>query len=282
LNSRIITGIIIAVIGLSLLVVGIVLASQMIDTMTAGTVPQPTPVVETTVSVVTVTRDIPEGKVFEASDLTISDIPIRFVPRNSISSLDAVIGKIAKVELYEGEMVLDHNVANPTGKIFDIAYVLDETHVLMALPATDLMSRESLIQRGDIIDILVSYEEVVQQADDEDAPAVEDGEEATRRELVTFTAKQRLGITAIVIEILRERDQQADPTIVTIPQREQIVVQTYLVSLDPQDALILKYLIDIGGTLDYVIRAPTSTGDFSLTPVTSQFIRELYGLELLP
>jgi pilus assembly protein CpaB len=150
------------------------------------------------------------------------------------------------------------------------------------LPATDLMSRESLIQRGDIIDILVSYEEIVEQADDEDAAAAEEGEEATRRELVTFTAKQRLGITAIVIEILRERDQQADPTIVTIPQREQIVVQTYLVSLDPQDALILKYLIDIGGTLDYVIRAPTSTGDFSLTPVTSQFIRELYGLELLP
>lgn len=61
-----------------------------------------------------------------------------------------------------------------------------------------------------------------------------------------------------------------------------MAVQTYLVALDPQDALILKYFKDVGAIFDYVLRAPTSSGQFDLTPVTNEFIKELYGLELLP
>jgi hypothetical protein len=46
--------------------------------------------------------------------------------------------------------------------------------------------------------------------------------------------------------------------------------------------LVLKFLKDTGANFDMVLRAPTSSGQFQLTPVTAQYIRELYGLGLLP
>ena len=87
-----------------------------------------------------------------------------------------------------------------------------------------------------------------------------------------------------MIDIIQEEEQAAaQATEGQIgPRRNQVVVQAYLVALDPQDALIIKWLKDIGAIFDFVLRAPTSTGQFQITPVTAEFIKELYGLELLP
>jgi len=55
-----------------------------------------------------------------------------------------------------------------------------------------------------------------------------------------------------------------------------------LFALTPQDALILKHLKDTDAKFDIVLRAPTSTVQFELTPVTEEYIIEFYGLEILP
>jgi pilus assembly protein CpaB len=143
----------------------------------------------------------------------------------------------------------------------------------MALPATDLMSREAIIKRGDIVDILVSYPETLNPVGGTETDAAP--------QQVTFTAFQRLDITALVVDIVQDQNASQQDN-AAAPTREQTAVQAYLVALDPQDALVLKYLKDIGGTFDFVLRAPTSSGQFDLTPVTAKFIKELYGLELLP
>lgn len=276
MNSRLMTGIIIAVVGILLVVAGIFMAARLFDVNLSAPEPQPTPVVETKVMVAFAASDIAEGAVLTEGDVVLREVPIQYIPRDTIDNLEQATGRITKVDLYQGQMILAHNLADPTGQVFDLAYVISDTHVLMALPASDLMSRESIIQRGDIIDILVSYTESIERVSD----TGEEEEEATSQ-LITFNAKQRLDITAIVMDIVN-RDEEQEAITGGIPTRDQIVVQAYLVALDPQDALVLKYLIDIGGKLDYVIRAPTSTGQFDLTPVTSEFIKELYGLQLLP
>lgn len=272
MNSRLLTGIVIAVVGIVLVAAGIFMAMRLLDVNMSAPEPQPTPVLETTVQIAFAASDIMAGAVLTEADVVLTEIPIQYIPRDTIDTRDEAIGKITKVDLYQGQMILAHNLANPTAQVFDVAYIISDTHVLMALPASDLMSRESIIQRGDIIDILVSYTETIERVGD-----AEEDQEPTRQQ-VTFNAKQRLDITAIVMNIIRSDDEQD----AGIPTREQISVRAYLVALDPQDALVLKYLIDIGGVLDYVIRAPTSTGQFDLTPVTSEFIKELYGLQLLP
>ncbi len=277
MNSRLQTGLIISLIGVFLILAGVFAAVRLLNLTIVPASAQPTPQPETRLMVVVASHDIPSGRVLSQDDIVLEEIPLQYVPRDTISAFDLAVGKITKTDLFQGEMILSHNLANPTGQIYDIAYVLDDTHVLMAIPATDLMSREALIKRGDIIDVLATLSIPAEPSIGEQD--LEDGDDLTPK-LVTFGAFQRLNITAIVIDIIQNED--VDAPIDGFPEREQVVLQAYLIALDPQDALVLKFIKDNGGIFDFVLRAPTSTGEFELTPVTAEFIKELYGLELIP
>lgn len=270
MNSRTRTGIIIAVVGLILIALGLYAAIRLLNIGIRGAVQSaPTPPAAARTTVAFVTHDVAEGAILTANDVTLTEAPIELAPRDAVTNLDNAIGRITKTDLFQGEMILDHNLANPTGKAYDIAYVLDERHVLMALGVGDLMTREAIIKRGDIVDLLASYTTTLRPTD-------------TEPQVVTLASFQRLDITAMVIDII-EADN-ADPTLQapTGPVRSQVVVQAYLLALDPQAALVLKFLRDTGANFDFVLRAPTSSAQFQLTPVTAQYIRELYGLGLLP
>lgn len=285
MNSRVRTGLLIAIAGLFLIAVGVFAAIRFLDIniIPSGISPTPTPAAETKVKVAFAANDVAAGTVLTEQDVTLAEIPLVYAPRDTIPNLDNAVGRISKVDLFGGEMILQHNLADPTGQIYDIAYILDEAHVLMAMPATDLMSKESLIKRGDIVGILVSIEEKLAPGD-QTTGATE--EEAKNAQQVSFSAFKRLEITAIVIDIIQDEGGNtaagATPQANVGPRRDQVVIQAYLIALDPQSALVLKYLKDAGAIFDFVLLAPTSSGQFDLTPVTSQFIKELYGLELLP
>jgi len=248
--------------------------------------------------VVVTTRDVPLGHVLDAQDITLVDFPIEVIPRNAINNVDAVIGKFTKVDLVAGEMVQDHHLADPTNVNHDIAYVIGDNQVLMAFPAGDLMSGLNVLKRGDLIDILVTREETVdvQEAveegeEPEPLPPGEEPEQETRS--ITFDAKQALEITAIVADIVyEEQPQQAplgigeegeeeQPQPTPVPQPSEVTVRAYLFALAPQDALVLKHLKDTGATFDLVLRAPTATQLFELTPVTSEYLVERYELRII-
>jgi len=263
LNSRTRTGIIIAFAGVVLIAVGVYASIRLLNIgITTGGVPMtPTPPAETRITVAFVTHDVAEGTVLQAADVTLTEIPIELAPRDTITDLNNAIGRMTKTDLLQGEMVLDHNLANPTGQAYDIAYVLDERHVLMAIGIGDVMTRESIVKRGDIVDLFATYN--------------------TDR-VITFDSFQRLDITAIVMDIIQDENADPEQQAPVGPRRDQVIIQAYLLALDPQNALVLKFLKDTGATFDIVLRAPTSSGQFQLTPVTTQYITELYGLGLLP
>ena len=285
MNSRVRTGIIIAIAGFLIIAVGLFFALRFINLNVVGGVtnPPPTQEPEVVVQAVFATRDIPMGAVISEGDVRIGEYPIKFATKDMITSIDQVVGRISKTDLVEGESILKHNLADPTNVSDDIAYILDEKHVLMAMPATDLMSREAIIKRGDIVDILVSIQETLETIEADAGTATDATATETPPEMqqVTFSAFQKIGISAVVVDILEDPNADEQTENVT-PSRDQIVVQAYLLALNPQDALVIKYLKDTGGVFDFVIRAPTSTGQFDLTPVTAEFIKELYGLNLIP
>ncbi len=47
---------------------------------------------------------------------------------------------------------------------------------------------------------------------------------------------------------------------------------------DPQEAVILKYLRDSGGKIDFALRAPTSEQLFTIEPVTINYLADRYGI----
>lgn len=276
MSSRLRIGIIVAVIGLILIILGGIAVVRLYQETIAQPEPEEEVVEFITVEVVTASRDLRLGTLLTNEDLTVINIPVEFATRDTIANVEDVAGKILKVDLVQGEMILAHNLATPTAVTHDIAYVLSDTHVLFGLPATDILGRHALIQRGDIVDLYATVSTTIETVDEND-------ERTETTETVTFATHQRLDITAMVMDIITEEGNvQAEGDEAEELPREQVVIKAYLLALDPQDALIMKHLKDIGATFDFVLRAPTSEGHFNLTPVTSEYLKELYGLEILP
>lgn len=273
----------IIIVGLILVAVG-VFASVLLTRRFQGN-QSPAAVNETTVktSVAVVTRDLFLGDLIAETDVKLVDVPVEIAPRDTIAVLDQAVGKIIKTDLVQGEMLLSHNLADPTSKIKDLGFILSEDHVLMAFPGDDLMSRESMIQRGDIVDIFATFTEKVKATNDTSAPIPAATQEP---ETKTFTVDtlQKVSVTALVLEVI-EQDNKSAPITKDATQAApaaQTRIRAYLLALNPQDALILKHLKDTNAIFDIVLRAPTSTAQFDLTPVTEQYIIEFYGLEILP
>jgi len=249
---------------------------------------QQTPVVQDETiktEIVVVTRDLFLGDTLTETDLKLVLVPVEVAPRNALTDPAEAVGKIIKTDLIQGEMLLSHNLADPTNNNRDLSFVLSDEHVLLAFPASDLMSQESMIQRGDIIDIFATFTQELKTVGETTTDAGEQAEPETR----TFTVDtmQKVSVTAMVLEVIEEGGGTSPDLVPGQTNSETIVkpkarIRAYLLALEPQDALILKHLKDTDAIFDIVLRAPTSTVQFDLTPVTEEYIIEFYGLEILP
>jgi len=298
LNNRL-RGILLLLIGFILIVAGIVAVYFL--TRQSGliqTAPQnPTPAVEITRnSVVVITHDMRLGDVIKAEDVVTVEVTSELLPRDYVSKIEEAVGKFIKTDLIQGEMLLQHNLADPTNKNGDLSYVLSDEHVLMAISFEDVMTKFSIPQRGDIVDIYITKSETVDVSSipgvsGETSPVPDetttDGTAQKAGRSFTFDSFQNLGITALVVDIVEQPEQNNaqqrlnEVTNPTPTPEVEIITRAYLFALKPQDALILKFLKDNGAIFDLVLRAPTSSQTFDLTPVTEEYIIELYGLEIL-
>ena len=276
----------VVIVGIVLVAVGVFASYLLIQHFQSS---QQTPVVQDETiktEIVVVTRDLFLGDTLTETDLKLVLVPVEVAPRNALTDPAEAVGKIIKTDLIQGEMLLSHNLADPTNNNRDLSFVLSDEHVLLAFPASDLMSQESMIQRGDIIDIFATFTQELKTVGETTTDAGEQAEPETR----TFTVDtmQKVSVTAMVLEVIEEGDAGASPDLLPGQTNSETIVKpkarirAYLLALEPQDALILKHLKDTDAIFDIVLRAPTSTVQFDLTPVTEEYIIEFYGLEILP
>lgn len=292
MNSRVRIGVLIALLGVVLVIAGFLVLSNFIRQSLAP-LPPPTPVPPITQDVVVAARDVAVGTLLEPSDLTIAAVPVELVPRDRLTAVEQAVGRIAKAEMVQGEMVLEHKLADPTNISRDLAFIIGDDQVLLAFPVTDLMTSLGILQRGDVVDILVTLSQEVKVTEEERqqtfSVAGTEGDEFITT-LITYDAFQQTEITAVIADIQYEQQQQAatvnlnpqgTPEPTPRPQPSQITVKALLLALDPQDALVLKHLKDLGARFDLVLRSPTSTEFFELTPVTSDYLIDKYNLEII-
>jgi len=279
LSERTRTGIIIAIVGIIVIVAGIFVLLNFVRQALAP-LPAPTPVPVITEQVIVVTHDLEAGTVLQSEDLTTIGVPVELVPQNALRNTEGAIGRFTKIPLVSGEIVMSHHLADPSNISRDLAFVIGEEQVLMAFPAGDLMSKLNILQRGDIVDVLVTTQQTVP------APGVSTGEQTEETRTFTFDALQLIEVTAMVVEVITEgrssgpgigvEGELATPT----PQPSEVQVQAYLLALSPQDALVLKNLRDSGAIFDLVLRSPISTQLFELEPVLEEYLIDRYGLEI--
>jgi pilus assembly protein CpaB len=220
------------------------------------------------VQVVAAAHAVPIRSALRAEDVELRAVPVNAAPEGALREVAEAVGKISLVELYPGEAVLqqrlaDPNVASKDGKL---ALALDADKVLMALPAADLMSRAGVLKPGDHVDLLYSLKFPANRGVPGGVNGVAAANSGDKEELATFSLLQNVIISA----------QVAGKT--TDGSQNNAAPEGVLLALSPQDALVLKYMQDAGGTLDLVLRAPGAEQPFEADPVDVDYLINRYRI----
>ena len=222
-------------------------------------------------SVVVAMRTVDARRQLAQADLQLREIPAETVPEGAIQNIENVVGMITLVDLYAGEVVLEQRLLDPNVETHGgrMALVLAEDEVLMAFPSGDLINNLNVLKAGDRVDFhftfalpvdretsLLPLGQQQQQGEDEDA-------ESAPTETVTFSLLQNITLAGLV----RARNDQG---------QETGSPQGLLLAVSPQDALVLKYMKDVGATVDLVLRAPGAEGQFAVEPVDLDYVIDGY------
>lgn len=222
-------------------------------------------------NVVVTTHIIEPHQLLTAEDLEFKEIPLALIPEGAVLELDEAVGKMALTMLYPGEVILsqrllDPNIVSDDGRM---AVVLSDNEFLMAFPIADLMSRIDVLKPGDRVDLLFSLdfpmeEGVAGQLPGAPTPVAGTAEEeAAAEQQVTFDLLQNVTIAAVVYGQSNDDRVRPEP-------------EALLFTVSPQDALVLKYVVDAGGVVNVVLRAPAAEGLFKAEPVNIDYLINYY------
>ncbi len=240
--------------GVVMAILAAMLVYRLISTATATVAAQPE--VETR-PVVVMVQDVSIGTLLTEDMVALRDMPVEYIPDDAVFDTEDVIGKMALTDLKAGEIVLASRLETPTNVTRNIALTIPEGMVVIALPADDLLSRVDMLKPGDRVDILFSL----------------DLGEGTAASLRTFGVLQNAVVRAIVAPPVVEQLEDLGPG-PGVPER------AILLAVDPQDALVIKYLIDAGAILDFALRAPDDDSEPFLEPVDLQYLADVYGFNM--
>ena len=203
----------------------------------------PAAVVEPEIEVVVAARYIPVRELVLDDAVELRSVPARAVPDNALRSVGKVVGRMALIPLSPDEIILSNQLADVDVASGRVGFQMPDDRVAMVFSGSDLLSRSGLVQPGDHVDLLFSI----------DVAATE--QEAVR--VVTLNALQNVEIVGVV-----RPEAPTDEGVSAAVTRDQ--PPTFVVALDPQDALVLKHLWDIGGTVSLVLRAPGAEERFDV------------------
>ncbi len=246
------------------------------------------------VRVVVAARDIPQHTVIAKADLSVKGVSAEAVPDEALlDGVEGAVGKIAERTISAGEVIVSDVLASYTPgsgekvsftTLGSQAVLAHEDQVLFAIPPLDLMSTKFL-EIGNHVDVLVSLE---QEAEGEMPRGQSEGEAdqgSPPKKLVTAYTIQDAEVAAIKyapVQVSESGPQLPGGGEEGAAEPSNGIRQGLLVALDPQDALILKHLMDRGAMLDIALRSPTNDQLFDTQPVDEEYLYDRYRLPREP
>lgn len=110
---------------------------------------------QSTVKVVTVTRDVAPGELIDSADLTIASAPKAFVPKDAAKKVSDVAGRQSVVQQTSGTAVSLSSVSG-SKKPASIATAVTEGHVAYTVALDSSTGLSPLLSVGDKVDVLAS------------------------------------------------------------------------------------------------------------------------------
>lgn len=121
-------------------------------------IPTPTPI--PFISIVVAIQDIPRGIRITPDAVTLRPVPEQSAPFQAFTSVEEVIGLIARTDIYREQPVLTNLLVQDFAGLAqvgsDVAAILPPTRVAVAVPMDRLTSVAYAIQPGDRVDVMVS------------------------------------------------------------------------------------------------------------------------------
>ncbi len=203
------------------------------------------------------------------------------IPSGAIVNPDDVIGRKALADIAPNEVIRVQDVEQQAQGPSRSDIPADKIGV--ALPADDILSKWGAVMPGDHVDVLFTLD-VILETDmyPEEVLRVEEGEVLQRLERdqsldhVSVLTLQNLEVLQIIEEpgVTLEEGQQAQDQAASVPQRAMVL------AINPQDAVLLKYLRDTEGILDVALRSPDNGTLFNAEPVNINYLVLRYGIVL--
>jgi len=236
-------------------------------------------------NVVVANRAIMTGQVLTEEDVMLQKVSLKVAPEDALHHLQDAVGQMALTDIYSGEVLLAQRLTNPDIISGDgrIAAVVGEDQVLMALATTDLMSNIGLLKPGDRIDLLFSldvpYSEMSQVASQENGKVILQALPQQQSKQATSIALENVTIAAIVGPNAPASEKDSGQLLGGEKSGSSSKKPgAVLISIMPQDALMIKYLRDAGAIFDFVLRSPSSERPSDTKPVDMTYIINRYQI----
>jgi len=230
---------------------------------------------KSTQTVVVAKQLINERAVIRLADVGTEERPLEEVPSGAVFKTGDAVGRIAARSIPPGQVLLAQNLvesfpstnlekSNVTTATVNFNEALGEELVAFALPVTDKLSKEGILLAGDRVDLLFSSDVV--------------GEQEGTGGKVSIYAIQDLEVLQIIYQPPPANQEEAakEQGNKAAPEASPLVPKTLILAIAPQDAVVLKYVIDTQSPIDLVLRGRDNKRLFDVDAVHINSISERY------
>jgi Flp pilus assembly protein CpaB len=201
------------------------------------------------------------------------------IPSGALLEPGEAVGRRALHDIIQGDVIRVQDVEVITRNIgIDLG-----DNLAVAVPADDVVGGWGVVMPGDRVDVLFTIDLILETPMyPEETITLQEGETIQRLERdqsldnVAVLTLQNLEVLRIVEEPVPEAatQQQGQGTTPVAPKR------ALLLKVDPQDAVVLKYLLDSEGKIDLALRSPTNETLFDVDAVNINYLLLRYGMAL--
>lgn len=255
--------------------VGALVFAGLAGVLTLGVLQQKAPASGKNVNtqpVVVAVVDIPFRRSVSEAEVTIRELPPESIPEGAATTLDQVVGKMSTVDLFANQPMLVQQMVTPDVVTQQVALSIPQGKIVTAVPTESKLIANRLIRPGDKIDVLATFEIEVMR-DQGGGPMPE-----------SVGLLQNLEVHAIILPVTAV-DEGADAVngskeggVFRTTDKEG---QSVLLAVDPQDALTIRHILDVGGALDLALRGPEDETVTGIEPVDQFYLADRYNIELV-
>ena len=221
--------------------------------------------------VVVAVIDVPFRRSIGEGEVAIRELPIESVPEGAATTLDQVVGKMSTVDIFANEPFLVQQLVTPEIVTQQVALTVPKGKIVTAVPTTSRLVSNRLVRPGDHIDLLATFEVEVMR-DNGGGPLP-----------TSVGLLQDLEVYAIILPVANVEDSadalkgRTEGGVFRTADKEG---QSILLSIDTQDALAIRHILDVGGELDLAVRAPGDDSIADVVAVDQFYLAERYNIDL--